>query len=349
MAQLPDLHTTVTAIYRAYEAQADSGWRPHLGASVIGRPCRRDLWYGFRWAVRPEHGGRLLRLFRRGQREEAEFVADLRRIGVEVHEMDPSTGRQFRFTDVGGHVGGAMDGAGRGLVEAPQTWHVLEFKTHNAKSFKALISQGVRQAKPEHWAQMQLYMHWSGMRRAYYLGVSKDDDQLYGERVRYDAAAAQELAARARAVVTAPEPLERLSEDPTHYQCGWCSHRAVCHEGAMPEVHCRTCAHSTPELDGDGRWSCAYWQADIPLEAQRQGCTHHVYIPALLPWALVDADPAENWAEYRLPDGRTVRNGDGHWASAELRAAPGVAGDEVVEELRQVFGARIVTMETANP
>jgi hypothetical protein len=38
-------------IYAAYERNADSGHRPHLGASLIGNPCERHLWYVFRHAI----------------------------------------------------------------------------------------------------------------------------------------------------------------------------------------------------------------------------------------------------------------------------------------------------------
>ena len=30
-----------------------------------------------------------------------------------------------------------------GLKEAPKTWHVAEFKTHSAKSFRDLVAKGV--------------------------------------------------------------------------------------------------------------------------------------------------------------------------------------------------------------
>jgi hypothetical protein len=65
MAALPPpACPTVTAIYAAYEAAADNGYRAHLGASLIGTECERAIWYSFRWATRARHTGRLLRLNR---------------------------------------------------------------------------------------------------------------------------------------------------------------------------------------------------------------------------------------------------------------------------------------------
>ena len=98
MVALPLPNTpTVSAIYTAYEAAAETGWRAHLGASLIGTPCERAIWYSFRWASRARHTGRLLRLFETGNLAEARFVADLRRIGVTVLDLDPATGRHRGF------------------------------------------------------------------------------------------------------------------------------------------------------------------------------------------------------------------------------------------------------------
>lgn len=348
MATLPTsvVSPTIAAIDAAMEAGAEPP-RPHLGASVIGRPCERALWYAFRWAAPEQFSGRVLRLFRRGQNEEATMVADLRRIGVRIDTLDPRTGRQFRFSAAAGHVGGSCDGIGRGFPEAPKSEHVVEFKTHSAKSFADLQAKGVQKSKPEHWAQMQLYMRWAKIDRAFYLAVNKDDDSLYSERVPLVPEEAERLEQRAERVVFSAEPPPRITEDPAWYQCKWCPARAVCWEGAGYAVNCRTCAHATPERDGDARWSCARWGADIPdAAAQRSGCAEHRVIPALLVWAEpVDADPSANWVEYRDRDGRTVRNGgDGGLSSAELSHGPhtaAFAADPTVALLR-AQGAVIV-------
>lgn len=301
MAKLPITATTpptVLTIYERYEKTRGEWRRAHLGASQIGKPCERALWYQFRWASVPTFGGRMLRLFDTGNREEARLVADLRAIGIEVHEIDEATGRQFQVSEHGGHFGGSMDGAGRGFQESSQ-WHVLEFKTSNAKRFGELKTQGVEMARPEHYAQMQVYMHLTGMQRAYYLSVCKDTDEIYGERVRYDASTALWLIERARRIIAADSPPPRLSEDPDYYICRWCEHHPICHGDKLPEVSCRTCVHATPELDGDRRWSCARWRKDLTLTEQKAGCGEHLFIPGVTPWEVLDADPAENSVTYR--------------------------------------------------
>lgn len=306
MAPLPEPVTpTVQAIYAAYEADQETGFRDHLGASGIGKECSRAIWYSWRWATRARHAGRLLRLFETGHMAEHRFVANLRRIGVQVLEVDPETGGQWRVRDASGHFGGSMDGRGVGFPEAPKAWHVLEFKTHSSKSFTGLKAKGVQASKPEHFAQMQVYMHLSGIERAFYLAVDKNTDELYGERVRYDADAALRLMAKAASIIASASPPQRISNDPAWFQCRLCDHNAVCHGAAAPERHCRSCLHSTP-VDG-GEWHCARHNHLLGSDMQRAGCAAHLFVPPLVPG--VQEDAGEDWVSYRMPDGSVWRDG----------------------------------------
>jgi hypothetical protein len=109
----------------------------------------------------------------------------------------------------------------------------------------------------------------------------------------------------------------------------------------MAEAHCRTCAHATPELDGDARWTCAHHGGhDIPLVYQKEGCPEHRWIPALVTFAeYVGGSNEQNYVLYRLRDGRTIRNGapPAGYTSREM-AAPGfpdLVGDELAELARR--------------
>jgi hypothetical protein len=327
-ADLKAAGETLAAIEAAVNANTDTLPRQHLGMSQIGRPCDRELWFGFRWAKQKEWGSRMLRLFARGQREEAVFVQLLRDAGIEVHEVDPETGRQYRASLIGGHFGGSQDGRVMGLPESPKTPHVAEFKTHNDKSFQALKRDGVRKAKPEHFTQMQCYMGTSDLTRALYLAVNKDTDELYAERIEFDAAEFERAIKRAERIIRADAPPAGISDDPSWFQCKFCDVADLCHRAAVPDVNCRTCAHATPVMDGLGGWECARNKGEcIPLEFQRTGCPDHVFIPALLAnWATaIDADEREGWIEYaRKSDDKQFRNGPMFLPSAELRARGGM-------------------------
>lgn len=77
----------------------DKGPRHHLGASIIGRECWREIWYSWRWASPVQFEGRMLRLFDRGHEEEHRFADWLRLIGCEVEQYDPTTGDALWYHD----------------------------------------------------------------------------------------------------------------------------------------------------------------------------------------------------------------------------------------------------------
>jgi hypothetical protein len=325
MAKVPEpINTTIAKIYEAYENDADNGNRPHLGASLIGHACERYLWLTFRWAGAKKFTGRMLRLFETGQLAEARFVANLRRIGVEVHDVQPD-GTQWRVMALGGHFAGSMDGACVGLPEAPKTWHVLEFKTHNEKSFTELVKKGVLAAKPQHYAQMQIYMGLTGMERAMYMAVNKNNDELYSERVEFDPVEFAKLMARAERVVNANEPPLRCSNDPSWFVCKMCDFADLCHGTEAPAINCRTCAHSTPVSNGNAQWDCSRvsgtCEPDIPLDIQRTGCSSHRYIPILLEKFATQKDYVNGDVIYETEAGEFA-NGDpsnGALSSQEIR------------------------------
>ena len=325
MATVPEpLHTTVSRIYQSYESDAETGNRPHLGASLIGHACERFLWMTFRWVDDKKFDGRMLRLFKAGNDFEPRIVAELRRIGIEMHDKTPD-GKQWRVSSLGGHFGGSMDGAGCGFAEAPKAWAVTEFKTHNAKSFAALVKDGVQKSKPMHYAQMQIYMGETGMERAMYIAENKDTSELYCEWVHFDAVEFARLKARAERVINANEPPLRCSNDPSWYVCKMCDFHAHCHGEAAPAVNCRTCAHSTPHTVGDDAlWTCGSSPENDPaltVSDQRKGCASHRYIPILLERFAEPKDYVNGDVVYETEAGEFA-NGDpnnGALSSEEIR------------------------------
>ena len=341
------MHSVASQVYGWWQQRGEAEeWRQYLGTSYIGHPCERYLWLSFRWAARPKFDGRMYRLFNRGHREESTVIEELRGIGCEVSDTQPN-GKQWGFSDLGGHFRGHMDGAVTKTPYAEKTWAVLEVKTFNAKTFKELQAKGVKVVKPQHYAQMQIYMEQMQLERAMYYAVCKDDDQIHTEWLHFNPDEVQPLMNRAKRVITSVEPPLRLSNDASWFECKWCDMHSICHGTAAPIAGCRTCAHATAELDGDGRWSCADNQtAVLTHNGQRQGCGSHRYIPILL----------EKFAEQKtVEDGRVVYrntitgtefvNGTDHpdYTSAEIHAAEDkkALGDPGVAEFREVFTARI--------
>ena len=316
MTEIPPPKDNIPArIYAALEAKPDKP-RPHMGVSQLGHPCDRWLWLSFRWAVVEKHAGRILRLFRRGQDEEARLLEDLQAAGLTIRDEENGQHR----VSFSAHVSGSMDGIiESGVPEAPAKPHVLEMKTHSAKSFSDLCKKGVERSKWQHWIQCHLYMHGTGIDRALYVAICKDDDQIYAERIRYDKELAQRYVDRGLRLSREDIMPPPISHDPSWYQCKMCPAHAFCHQGqSTQQVNCRTCAHATATETG---WHCERWGADIPLEWQRVGCRSHVPHPDLVPWEMGESPDDGVSASYMI-DGEWVTVGESGTDSREIIDAP---------------------------
>jgi hypothetical protein len=273
--------------------------------------------------------------------EESTIISDLRAIG-----MDVRTSRQQERVNFGAHVSGSIDAIiENGVPDAPRTRHVAEFKTHSKKSFDELEKKGVVEAKPEHFVQMQLYMHGTKIDRSLYVAVCKDDDRLYTERVKYDVAVAEKFIARGHRLALEDRIPPPISTDPSWYQCKFCDAHEFCHGSKTTKhVNCRTCAHSTAK--SDSTWRCERHDSDgIPVEFQRQACESHVLHPDLVPWQRKDG--LDQWTAVYVIEGRDVANGEGDthvYTSHEILANPKMCslGDEYVESIRSECGGRII-------
>jgi hypothetical protein len=344
---IPAESATVTAIYAHHkklnEAEAP---RKYLGASIIGNECDRYLWFAFRQCFKAEFDGRMLRLFETGHLAEPRFIKELEGIGCTVNSVDES-GNQFGVSAVGGHFKGHMDAVALGVIEAPKTWHLCEFKTASEDQFAKIVKMGVKVAKPLHYAQMQSYMKLGGLTRALYMVANKNTDEIWAERIEYNATEAAAIIARAERIITANQPPERCAARQDDFRCKYCDAYEMCWGTGrtavpLPAKTCRTCCHATPELEGDGRWTCK-------RKAVMEPCGDHL----LLPWLVLFAeavDAGESWIEFRNHrDGAVWRHGtgeDGTWTTEELMQTPGpVVGRKAVEVVKKVFGGKVVEAE----
>jgi hypothetical protein len=335
MTLIPEREHTLVNMIDQYHESKQSDRRSHLGASQLGHPCERYLWLNFRWVVSERFPGRILRLFRRGQNEEATIISDLRAIGIDVR----SAQARVNFD---AHVSGSADGvAVSGVPEAPSKPHVLEFKTHSLKSFNDLTKKGVEKAKFQHFVQMQVYMLGLDIDRALYVAICKDDDRIYTERVKLDKPFAEKYVARGRRLALDDRMPPPLSTDPTWFECVYCPAHSFCHKAETPkQFSCRSCAHATPKEDST--WTCEKHQADgIPLEFQRKGCDSGTIHPDLVPWKYtIERD----YLIWHTPWGDIAQgNPDANiYAASEVLANPQACAAGDAEELRRVFDGRVV-------
>jgi len=334
--------STALAIHLLHAVKAASEEdRPYLGWSELGAPCDRALWYRFRWAEREVLDGRVARLFDSGHREEARVLEELRAMGCKVWDRDPQTGEQFSVSSVGGHLKGHADAVVQGLPEAPRTPQLVDVKTIKSKKFDELLKKGLASTFPKYLVQGTGYLGHLKLDRAAFIFVCKDDDRIHIERFEFDRELFEQSERRAERIIKAAEPPVRISDDPEWFECRFCAFKDQCHGTAAPLVSCRTCAHATPLMTGDGWWRCEKHDGEIGIRNQRQGCGDHRVIPILLERFAKPVDSDGDSVRYELVgDGRTFVNGPKPgFSSQEIRAA----GDKralvspEIAELREQF------------
>lgn len=277
---MPTTKKLQKAVDDSIQERIDDGFRSHLGASIIGRECARQIWYEFMWAKRADHSPRIQRLFDRGNREEDVFVEHLRSIGAKVWTHNPKTGEQFRIKDINSFFQGSLDGVAQGLPELPDEYVLTEFKTHNDKSFKELLKKGVEKSKFEHYIQGMIYAAKKGFKWVLYCAVNKNDDELYFEYYRVKKQLVKKYIDRAEYIIYADEPPPRMARTKTHFKCKFCRHREICWNKEIPAINCRTCGWS--EIRDDHRWHCGNPEADTEELDVKKGCPQHMFDPGML-------------------------------------------------------------------
>jgi hypothetical protein len=300
-----------TKIYAEYEQLAQEV-RFYLGESILGKECERELWYSFRWAAHSTIPGKTLRIFETGKKEEQRLIADLRSVGIEVMDVEPTSVGQWEVVSFAGHVKGHLDAKGRwSLIPRKgkeQQEFVIEFKTHNDASYKKLDKDGVKIAHPTHYAQCQAYMGHTGCEQTLYMALNKNNDAIYTEWVDFDKEAFDALQAKAERIIFASRAPDGISKDAKARGCFFCQHKAICanlDERIENSMSCRTCIHSSPQLDGT--WLCERKNVTLGNIAQLQGCPEHLYLPEMLPFGDPE-DVTDDTITYFTPDGRTIIN-----------------------------------------
>lgn len=306
MAALNLTSPVADAIYAAYERSQEAQDSPTLRASELGDECERRLWYRLHWAIPPKKwDGRMLRLFETGNREEDRVIANLRAIGCMVALQQEAIAPML-----GGWLTGHIDGVVCMVPDAEKTPHLLEVKTHNMASFRALRSHGVAKTKPRHMMQMQIYMHGMSLTRALYIAVCKDNDDIYCERVHADPVAAAQFIAKAERILQSQEAPPRISEKPEWFECKMCDFRGICHGEDMARRNCRTCAHYWMTAQGDQYAQCELKLEELDRDAEARGCSSHVYIPSLVNAEQIDANQERGTITYRRKDGTMFVDGE---------------------------------------
>ena len=237
--------------------------RPYMGYSTSGEPCARKLWYDLHWVYKRRIGARLQRIFNVGHNTEDQMIEHLASNSIKVW------GEQDEVVGHGSHILGHIDGLCNGIPNNEEEVHLLELKTMNDRAFKDVIKNGVKKSKPGYYAQMTSYMGKLGLKNGLFMSYNKNDSSYYYELIEFDSEHFKYLEARLFDILVSEFPLDKIGPK-TWFECKWCDAKDVCHNGAKPEVNCRTCQQCT--IEDKGKWSCGTDDKDLDLDAQIKGC-----------------------------------------------------------------------------
>lgn len=327
--------------------------RGYLSMALIGKPCSRACWYEFRWAsqrnLKIEHFKNSLDTFS-GKALQAKRLNQVK--GVQVSHTDYDSGCFFQFSDLGGHFTGFMDGMITGLLQAPITPHAWSHKQMLEKDQRKLeklkSEKGEKKAleawNPTTYAQAILQMYYGEFKRHYLTCSTPGGRHTISVRTNENKTKAKGLIDKARQIIQSDAPLNKLSEDPSWFECKCCAHYDICQQNKIPEVNCRTCTHVSPKIDSDNKsWACEKYNIELTEYQQRCSCPDHIFNHHLIPMKVLDANEQENWVEYEF-NGKTIKNGGRpYYSSRELNAATDLNALNIPDiiEMRDFFDAKV--------
>lgn len=208
-----------TALFKQLESKPK---RDYIGASSIGNPCERAVWYDFHF---PEKGHinspTTLLTFRVGEYIESMIISLLRASNALLASQVHAESKAFP----------TFQGNYDAWIELDGEMHVLEIKTASNSNFSQAKSKGVKIWRPQYYDQIQSYLGMSEKQSGILLIVNKDTSEIYEEKINFDKFHYELLVSKAKRLVNTTQVPERINNSPIYYLCKMCKFKEVCHQG----------------------------------------------------------------------------------------------------------------------
>ncbi len=198
--------------------------RNYIGASSIGHPCERKIWYGYRGVQGLPVDPQTQRTFDVGHHLESMIIEYLELSGLNIVYDDLSA---LYFSDpeipeLQGHCDAIID-------VSPEHSVIVEIKTARDSSFNVFVKSGLKKWYPIYYSQLQAYMGMSGIHEAYVLAINKDTSKLHDEHVIFDPIHYEEIRLKALRIIETEEPPAKINNNPCFFTCRMCNYRELCH------------------------------------------------------------------------------------------------------------------------
>ena len=221
-----DGQSFIKTLDAAIEALHTDEHRPYIGASSIGNPCSRAIWYGYKGHQGKPFEAKLLRTFEIGKRLEGMIINFILKAGFTV-EMPTESNNWLACEDKDYTVfRGHMDGI---LYLNENQPVVLEIKTAKQEEYKKFVEHGLKQWKPVYHAQCQSYMGMDGLKYTIFIVLNKNTSEWHAELITFDEIHYDELRAKSRMIAESEDPPERINKNPCYWVCQMCPYKEPCH------------------------------------------------------------------------------------------------------------------------
>lgn len=202
--------------------------RKYLGASAVGSVCKRKVQYYWLTILErlpaKDFPPRVKRIFDRGYCYEAKMVEWMKELGF-VFETDEE---KLQFDDFDGIFRGHCDGVlleGPEGIEYPVLW---ENKCMNDKGCLSIMEMGLKHAKPEYYAQIQIYMHYLKLSKCLFTAVNADTMAIVTEEIKYDSIYAYEIVDTVKHILDQTAINKFVEKTTNKYLCKFCDFKQDC-------------------------------------------------------------------------------------------------------------------------
>ncbi len=176
--------------------------------------CPRAVFFKFKNAPKEPMEPRLLRIFEHGENIHRSIFNVLYRLKIGVTTEIPIPQQEI--------VSGRADA----ILCLNNENYVLDIKSINSFLFRKLS-----EPKEENVYQVQLYMHFFGIKKAILLYVDKDQQEMKEFFVEYDQALCKDLMDKfhiLKADIEADKIPPRLEDYKNNWQCTYCQFKDIC-------------------------------------------------------------------------------------------------------------------------
>ena len=184
--------------------------------------CPRAVFFKFKNAPKEEMEARILRMFDHGDYIHRLILSTLFSLGI------------VRSSEINIPPQRVISGRADAILSWEDELYVLDIKSMNSFLFKNLV-----QPKQENVCQLQLYLHFFGIKKGILLYVNKDTQELKEFIILYDKILATKLFKDLESLKTKIDSStipKRLSDYPKDKECQFCQFREICKKATANEI-----------------------------------------------------------------------------------------------------------------